>query len=63
LLICLVFVVVDSHDVDRDIVLRRSRDDDLLGTTLKMESSFLFAGEGSSGLSDVVSTNISPLDC
>ena len=44
MLVGLVFIVVDTNDIHRSLVLGRSGHDDLLGTTLKMRSA-LFLGQ------------------
>ncbi len=54
--------MVDANNEDGCIVLGGSRDDDLLGTAADMESCGLFAGEDTSGLSDVISASFAPLD-
>ena len=41
---------------------RRSRDDDLLGTSLQVGAGLVNGGEDTSRLNDVVSTGLAPLD-
>jgi len=53
--------VVDTHDEHRGIG-GRSRDDDLLGTTLQVKLSLLLGGEDTGGLDDVVGTGLAPGD-
>ena len=57
-----VLLVVDTHDEDRGIVLGRSRDDSLLGSTLEVSTNGLLVSEDTSALSDVVSTDLAPRD-
>ena len=54
--------MVNSHNVNRNVVLRWGRDNNLLSASLKMKSSLVFGSVGTGGLCDVVSTSITPLD-
>lgn len=54
-------LLVDTHDVHGSIS-GRSRDDDLLGTTLQVSLGLLGGGEDTGGLDDVVSTSLGPWD-
>lgn len=60
--VLLVFLVVDTNDEDGYIILWWGRENNLLGTSLKMEFSLLFLQEDSSALTDVVSTSLTPLN-
>jgi hypothetical protein len=57
----LVGVQVDTTD-EHGCVSGRSRDDDLLGTTLQVGGSLFGGGEDTSGLDNVVGAGLSPLD-
>jgi len=57
----LVGLLVDTHDVHRSIG-RRSRDDNLLGSSLQMCLGLLGGGEDTGGLDDVVGTGLAPWD-
>lgn len=57
----LVFLVVDTHN-EHGGISRRSRDDDLLGTTLQVSGGLLGGGEDTSGLDDVGSASGAPGD-
>ena len=61
LVLGLVGVQVDSDDEHRGVG-RRSRDDDLLGTSLQVGGSLVDGGEDTSGLDNVVGTRGSPLN-
>lgn len=52
--------MVNSHNINGDCILRWGRDNGLLGTTLEMESSLLLRSEGTTALTDVISTSSSP---
>jgi len=54
--------VIHTDNKDGCVVLGRSRDDGLLGTTLQVFSSCLLVAEDTSALSDVVGTDTSPRD-
>lgn len=56
-----VLVLVDTDDVHGSVG-RRSRDDDLLGTALKMGIGLVDGGEDTGGLNDVVGAGLGPLD-
>ena len=58
----LVVGVVDSDNVDRHIILRRSRDDHLLGASLDVQLSLLPLGEHAGGLANVLGTAGTPRD-
>jgi hypothetical protein len=57
-----VSLVVHADDEDGGVVLGRSRDDSLLGTSLDVETGLLLGGEDTSALSDVVGTDGTPVD-
>lgn len=57
----LVRVQVDTTD-EHGCVGGRSRDDDLLGTTLQVSGSLFSGGEDTGGFDNVVGTSLSPLD-
>jgi len=57
----LVSIQVDTAD-EHGGISRRSRDDDLLGTTLQVKGSLLDGGEDTSGLDNVGGTSLTPLD-
>lgn len=57
-----VAVVVDTNDKDGGVILGRSREDDLLGTTLDMELTLLLGEENTGGLANVVGTDGTPTD-
>ena len=57
-----VFLVVHSHDEDRNAIFGWGGDDSLLCSSLEMESSLLLVGEDASSLSDVVGTSGTPWD-
>ena len=54
--------MVHSHHVNGHVVLRRSRDDGLLGSTVEMEGCLLKGSEGATALADVVSSDAAPWD-
>ena len=56
-----VLVEVDTANVHWGIC-RRSRDDDLLGSSLEVETGLLLGGEDTGGLDDVVSAGLAPGD-
>lgn len=56
-----VLLQVDTDD-EHGGISRRSRDDDLLGTSLQVSRGLLLGGEDTSGLDDVLSTRGSPWD-
>mmetsp|Transcript_34593 Transcript_34593/g.46626 ORF Transcript_34593/g.46626 Transcript_34593/m.46626 type:complete len:343 (+) Transcript_34593:87-1115(+) len=57
-----VTLMVNTNNENRSVVLGRSGDDGLLGTTLLVKTGGLLSGEDTSGLSDVVSTGLAPWD-
>ena len=57
----LVGLLVDTHDVHRSIG-RRSRDDNLLGSSLQVCLCLLGGSEDTGGLDDVVGTGLAPWD-
>ena len=57
-----ILFVVDTHDEDGRVVLRGSRDDGLLGTTLEVSASGVSAAEDTGALSDVVGADTAPRD-
>jgi hypothetical protein len=54
-----ILLVVDTNNKHGSIS-RRSRDDDLLGTTLKMGGGLIDGGEDTSRFTDVVGTDLTP---
>ena len=57
-----VFVVVNTHDEDGGIILGRSRDDALLGTTLDVLADGVLVHEHTSALGDIVGADLTPRD-
>mmetsp|Transcript_21568 Transcript_21568/g.36986 ORF Transcript_21568/g.36986 Transcript_21568/m.36986 type:complete len:386 (+) Transcript_21568:167-1324(+) len=55
-------VLVDAHHDGRGVILGGSREDDLLGTIGKMRSALLGGEKSTSGLADVISTELAPPD-
>ncbi len=57
-----VICVVDTHDEHGCAILRRGRDDHLLGASLQVAAALLGGGEDARGLAHVVSTCLPPSD-
>lgn len=57
----LIFLVVDTVDESRSGVFSRSREQDLLGTSLQVSLSLFLGEESTSGFADEVSTIVTPL--
>lgn len=58
----LIVCVVDSHDEHGRAILRRGRDDHLLGASLQVAPALLSGGEDARGLAHIVSTCLPPPD-
>lgn len=54
--------MVHTNDKDWSIIFRRSRDDSFLGTSSNVKASLFFVNEDTSGLGDIVSASLAPLD-
>ena len=54
--------MVDTVNVDRSVVLGRSRHDDLLGTAVDVKLSLLFGEVGTCAVSNVLTADVTPLN-
>ena len=61
-LVTLVLFMVDTVNVDRSVVLGRSRHDDLLGTAVDVKLSLLFGEVGTCAVSNVLTADVTPLN-